>query len=158
MKINNRRRFYALLAAALVFIPALTSCQKSEKKYDLPVADLIINTNSGKSFTVKAELAIKEEERNYGFMNRKVIPDGTGMLFIFEDESKRSFWMKNTPHPLSIAYIDAGGEIADIFDMKPYSLTDITSSRSVKYALEVPQGWFDKNGIKVKDKVIIPEY
>lgn len=158
MKFRFNTKIFSIFILLLIFIPAFTSCQKTEKKYNLKVADVIIKTSEGKSLKVKAELAIKEEERNYGFMNRENIPDGTGMLFIFEDESKRTFWMKNTPHPLSIAYIDSSGEIADILDMKPFSLAGVNSSRSVKYALEVPQGWFSKNGVKVKDKVIIPDY
>jgi uncharacterized membrane protein (UPF0127 family) len=61
--------------------------------------------------------------------------------------------MKNTPHPLSIAYIDSNGIIADILDMTPFSEATVSSTRSVRYALEVPQGWFKKNGIKEGDKV-----
>ena len=82
-------------------------------------------------------------------MNRKNIPDGTGMLFVFEKDQMLNFWMKNTPHPLSIAYIDASGTISDILDMTPFSETSVPSSRSVRYALEVPQGWFVSQGIKV---------
>ncbi len=100
-----------------------------------------------------AEIAEKPEERNFGFMERKIISDGTGMLFIFEKDQILSFWMKNTPHPLSIAYIDSKGKIRDIFDMTPYSLASVVSTVSVRYALEVPQGWFDKVGIKKGDLV-----
>ena len=75
------------------------------------------------------------------------------MLFIFEKDQILSFWMKNTPHPLSIAYIDSKGKIRDIFDMTPYSLASVVSTVSVRYALEVPQGWFDKVGIKKGDIV-----
>ena len=75
------------------------------------------------------------------------------MLFIFEKDQSLHFWMKNTPHPLSIAYIDSNGIIADILDMTPFSEATVSSTRSVRYALEVPQGWFRKNGIKEGDKV-----
>ena len=61
--------------------------------------------------------------------------------------------MKNTPHPLSIAYIDSNGVIVDIFDMTPFSMSSVTSSRSVRYALEVPQGWYEKVGIQIGDVV-----
>ena len=61
--------------------------------------------------------------------------------------------MKNTPHPLSIAYIDSRGEITDILDMTPYSLESIRSSKSVRYALEVPQGFFAAQGVAVGDRV-----
>lgn len=89
-------------------------------------------------------------------MERKNIPAGTGMVFIFERDQILNFWMKNTPTPLSIAYIDSRGTIRDIFDMTPFSLSSVTSTVSVRYALEVPQGWFAKNGIKPGDRVSIP--
>lgn len=134
------------------FICAATISCKNGK---LPTTELSINTSDGKTIKVIAEIAKTPEERNFGFMERKNIPDGTGMIFIFEQDQILSFWMKNTPHPLSIAYIDSKEKIRDIFDMTPYSLSSITSSVSARYALEVPQGWYEKNGIKEGDIVIL---
>ena len=119
----------------------------------LPVSPIKIIRHDGNEFIVKAEMATKPAERNRGFMERKKIPDGTGMLFIFEKEQILSFWMKNTPHPLSIAYIDSRGKIRNIYDMTPFSLTPIKSTSSVRYALEVPQGWYKENNINVGDIV-----
>ena len=140
----------ALLASFFLF-SSLVSC--GTKK--LPVKPLKIVTAAGNKVTVQAEIALEYEERQRGFMERKNIPDGTGMLFIFESDQILNFWMKNTPTPLSIAFIDHSGKIRDIFDMKPYSLANTTSTVSVRYALEVPQGWFSKVGVKVGDTVLI---
>lgn len=139
------RRLFSFLFILTIFV--LFSC--GQKK--LETKDLEIKKASGQIVVVNAELAKTEEEQMYGFMNRKNIPDGTGMLFIFKDDRIASFWMKNTPTPLSIAYIDYSGKIKDIFDMTPFSLATIVSTGYVRYALEVPQGWFSKNGIKVGD-------
>lgn len=139
------RRLFSFLFISTIFV--LFSC--GQKK--LETKDLEIKKASGQVVVVNAELAKTEEEQMYGFMNRKNIPDGTGMLFIFKDDRIASFWMKNTPTPLSIAYIDYSGKIKDIFDMTPFSLATIVSTGYVRYALEVPQGWFSKNGIKVGD-------
>lgn len=141
-----------ILIALLFACSSLASC-KSKK---LPVKDIKIVRQDGTEFTVKAEIAEKPEDRNHGFMGRKTIPDGTGMLFVFEKDQILSFWMKNTPHPLSIAYIDSKGKIRNIFDMTPYSTASIVSTVSVRYALEVPQGWYKKNGITEGDTVILP--
>ena len=143
----------SILIAALLLLTPLLSC-KSKK---LPVQDVKIIRQDGSEFIVKAEIAVKAEDRNYGFMNGKNIPDGTGMLFVFERDQILSFWMKDTPHPLSIAYIDSKGKIRNIFDMNPYSRDSIISTVSVRYALEVPQGWYKKNGITAGDTVVIPE-
>ena len=137
----------------MLILTPLLSC-KTKK---LPVKDIKIVRQDGTEFIVEAEIAEKTEDRNHGYMERKVIPDGTGMLFVFEKDQILSFWMKNTPHPLSIAYIDSKGKIRDIYDMKPYSLASVVSTVSVRYALEVPQGWYKKNGITEGDTVVIPE-
>ena len=145
------KRFFSLITILLLLTPLL-SC-KSKK---LPVKDIKIIRQDGTEFTVAAEIAEKAEDRNHGFMERKNIPDGTGMLFVFEKDQILSFWMKNTPHPLSIAYIDSKGKIRNIYDMTPYSLSSIISTVSVRYALEVPQGWYKKNGITEGDAVVFP--
>ena len=88
-------------------------------------------------------------------MNRKNIPDGTGMLFVFDKDERLRFWMKDTPHPLSIAYIDSSGRIRNIYDMTPFSLAPVKSTVSVRYALEVPRGWFDRVNIKVGDTLAL---
>jgi uncharacterized membrane protein (UPF0127 family) len=51
-------------------------------------------------------------------MNRTALGEDRGMLFVFPSEEDRSFWMKDTLIPLSIAYMDSEGRIVDIQDMK----------------------------------------
>lgn len=140
----------------LLFLLTFLSFSVSCKSQKLKTQKLIITTANNKTITVNAELARTPEERNFGFMERKKIPDGTGMLFIFEYDRQLSFWMKNTPHPLSIAYIDSKGLIREIYDMKPFSLASVQSTVSVRYALEVPQGWFEKNQITPGAKISLP--
>ena len=141
----NRR----ILIISLIFcIFALgASCRNS----NLEKKTLTLCKADGTELSVKAEIAVKPEDRNFGFMERKNIPDGTGMLFVFEYDQILSFWMKNTPTPLSIAFITKDGKIKDIFDMQPFSTASKTSTGYVRYALEVPQGWYKKNGIKTGD-------
>jgi uncharacterized membrane protein (UPF0127 family) len=100
-----------------------------------------------------AEIASSPGQREQGLMNRKELKDGNGMIFIFERDEIMSFWMKNTLVPLSIAYIAQDGRILEIHDMQPGDLTPVRSSRSARYALEVPQGWFDRAGIAPGDRL-----
>jgi len=104
---------------------------------------------------VKAELAVTPQERAQGLMHRESLGDGEGMLFIFEKDEVLSFWMRNTLIPLSIAYIAYDGRIIDIKDMYALDESPVRSSRSVRYALEVPQGWFSRAGVREGDIVII---
>ena len=126
-----------ILLFIIILISATFLFARAKK---LPVKNISISKSDGTIVNVSSEIAKTESERNHGFMERKKIPDGTGMIFIFEKDQILSFWMKNTPHPLSIAYIDSNGKIRDIFDMTPFSLSPVISTVSVRYALEVPQG------------------
>ena len=56
-----RSKFTAIIFTAVFLIPAVTSCENSKKKFNLPVADVVIQKSDGSSLTVKAELAIKED-------------------------------------------------------------------------------------------------
>jgi uncharacterized membrane protein (UPF0127 family) len=105
----------------------------------------------GTVIEITAEIAETEDERAQGLMHRRELPDGEGMLFIFDRDQQLSFWMKNTVIPLSIAFISSDGRITEIRDMQPNDLNSIQSSRSVRYALEVPQGWFSRAGVKPGD-------
>jgi len=104
---------------------------------------------------VKVEIADTDEERALGLMHRRELADGNGMLFVYERDEILSFWMKNTFIPLSIAFIAYDGRIIDIKDMYPNNETPVASSRSVRYALEVPQGWFSRAGVREGDIVIV---
>jgi uncharacterized membrane protein (UPF0127 family) len=75
------------------------------------------------------------------------------MVFVYPSEGRRAFWMKNTPLPLSIAFIDAQGRIVRIADMEPHDLTPVPSGRPAMYALEMPRGWFALRSVAVGDQV-----
>lgn len=141
---------FSSIVLLLAFLLINAGCSS---KSHLPVKKLTLINSEGNEISVKAEIASTFEERKNGFMFRQTIPDGTGMLFIFEEEQILDFWMKNTPHPLSIAYIDKNGKICDVLDMTPYSLANVTSSTNVLYALEVPQGWYEKVNVKPGDRL-----
>ena len=115
----------------------------------------ILIEGSGGQHIITAELARTDAQRSQGLMYRKILKDGEGMFFVFERDQSLSFWMKNTLVPLSIAYISSDGRIFEIYDLEPGDLKPVMSSRSGRYALEVPQGWFSRVGIGVGDKVDI---
>lgn len=143
------KKFYSFILLFCIVISVSCSQRKLETE------ELIIVRSDKSQISVVAEMARTEQEQAKGFMERQTIPEGTGMLFLFSSDRIARFWMKNTPTPLSIAYIDYKGEIKDILDMTPFSLADIVSTSSVRYALEVPQGWFSKNNIKVGDSLVL---
>jgi uncharacterized membrane protein (UPF0127 family) len=88
-----------------------------------------------------------------GLMGRTHLGKDEGMLFIFDTEGYHAFWMKNTPIPLAIAFIDKEYKIVKITEMKPLTLDSHPPPQPILYALEMEKGWFSSNGIKVGDVV-----
>jgi uncharacterized membrane protein (UPF0127 family) len=141
----------ALQAAMFLFL-VLFSCNAREKvKFE--TRDLVIASSLGE-IAINAEIARSDLQREQGLMFRKSLDDGKGMLFIFERDQIMSFWMKNTLIPLSIAFIASDGRILEIHDMESQNLDPVKSSRSARYALEVPRGWFGRAGIKSGDRLV----
>lgn len=104
--------------------------------------------------TLWCEVADQEGEREKGLMFRYKMGADDGMIFVFEAPQRVSFWMKNTPLPLSIAYLDVDKKILNIDTMAPYDeRTKHWSSGDALYAVEANQGWFEKRGIKAGDVV-----
>jgi uncharacterized membrane protein (UPF0127 family) len=101
--------------------------------------------------TVVAEVARTREERNQGLMYRESLGEDAGMLFIFPDNSVRSFWMQNTYIALDIAFMAPDFRIVDIQQMEPMTTDSHTSRGPAMYALEVNQGWFEAHGVEVGD-------
>ncbi|MCX5910226.1 MAG: DUF192 domain-containing protein [Deltaproteobacteria bacterium] len=102
------------------------------------------------------EVVQTEEQKARGLMFRESLGEDEGMLFVYGREEFLSFWMKNTRIPLSIAFMDAKGRIVDIQEMEPFSLETHRSAYPAVYALEVNQGWFQRNGVQVGDRVNLP--
>jgi len=108
----------------------------------LPVASILVGHQ-----TVTAEIAATPNARRRGLMFRESLPENHGMLFIFPDEQPRSFWMKDTGLPLSIAFARRDGTIVGIADLEPYSKRAVSSRLPARYALEMSRGWFARHGV-----------
>jgi uncharacterized protein len=143
LRCRNFAYGFLLVYASLAF-PACSST--AENGYYLEVGEQ----------RLQIEIAATPEARSRGLMYRESLAEDAGMLFVFPDDRKRSFWMKNTSIPLSIAYIRHDGTISEILDMQPYSLDPVPSQRRVRYALEVNQGWFERKGVRAGMRVGLP--
>lgn len=110
---------------------------------NLPKVTLVLGTNS-----LLAQIAADDPSRERGLMSRTNLAENEAMVFVFPAPRSVAFWMKDTPTPLSIAYVGPSGRIFEIHDMKPFDETPIPSASSaVTYAIETPKGWFTKHGI-----------
>ena len=131
-----------------VFLLCLAmSCKAEMKLLNLQIKD----------HSLEVEIANTPELRTQGLMKRNKLSGNSGMLFIFPKDSRPAFWMKNTSLPLSLAFIASNGTIRQIEKLTPYSLEPVQSSRSIRYALEVNQGWFTERGIAPGDIITFPD-
>jgi len=102
---------------------------------------------------LQVQVAQTPEQQTIGLMFRKSMGTNEGMLFVFDEPRQQCFWMKNTLLPLSVAFIDDSGTVANIDDMKPQTLDSHCSTKPVRFVLEMNVGWFDKRGIKAGGKL-----
>jgi uncharacterized protein len=99
------------------------------------------------------EIAETSEQQQQGLMYRTTLKKNEGMLFVFPDETYRSFWMKNTYIDLAIGYFDRKKRLIEVIEMKATSVmtTNFPSYRSsapAMYALEASKNWFAEKKIK----------
>ena len=136
------------IAAALMLAGSLLPAAAQEPQMDLPRVKL-----SAGMHQIDAQVAQTMDQRATGLMFRKEMPQHEGMLFVFEQPSVQCFWMKNTLLPLSVAFVEDDGRIANIDEMKAETLDSHCSSKPVRYVLEMNTGWFAKKGIKAGAKL-----
>jgi uncharacterized membrane protein (UPF0127 family) len=146
---TRRRTLSTLLAGLAAFLPAgqLLALARDE---------LIVETAQGpQRFTV--ELADTPETRARGLMFREFMPPNHGMLFDFLTEQPVAFWMRNTPLPLDMLFIDGKGIVVRIAARTtPYSEEPIPSGRPIRAVLEVNAGTAERLGIRPGARVRHP--
>jgi uncharacterized membrane protein (UPF0127 family) len=130
-------------AAVLAWASALGAQAQEGPQAKLPIAELTAGMH-----VIHAELAVTPEQQATGMMFRRGMGANDGMLFVNDDAGVRCFWMRNTLIPLTIAFVAEDGTIVNIADMAPRSDESHCSAKPVRYALEVPLGWFAKRGFK----------
>ncbi len=106
------------------------------------------------SGTLDVEVAATKNQRAQGLMNRTSMPESRGMLFVYPAPAYFCMWMKNTLIPLSVAFIDAQGQVINIADMVPHSETNHCTQRNATYALEANRDWFTKHGVTAGTQVL----
>ena len=144
--------FAPLLALSLAL--GAGSC-KTEKPTAAPEPGVVQMRVGSETFTL--EVADTPKKQQLGLMHRKSMPHDRGMIFVFEAEQERSFWMKNTLIPLDIIYADAAGKVVSIKQMKALDETSVPSDGPAKYAVELNQGAAKRAGVVTGDVLPIPD-
>jgi len=136
------RALAALLVVALACTPSGPTATVQTKRGPVRVA---------------LEVAADDATRTRGLMYRNQLADGHGMLFVFDEESDHSFWMKNTVIPLDMIFIGSDRRVVGVHaNATPLSLAPISVGRPSKWVLEVAGGYAARSGIETGDQIELP--
>ena len=151
----NRRGIGGLLAGLVLLSACAGAGTPRDAKGD-PLEPLTVTTSTGEH-RFMVEIADDDAERQRGLMERGPLADDRGMLFEFPDVAERGFWMRNTPSPLDIIYVDPHGRIVSIAkNATPYSEAIIPSNGPASGVLELRAGRADEIGAKPGDRITHP--
>lgn len=155
-----------ITAAIVLTIFCVESCKETSKEDTTVLTKEITFTKEAQGTLRKAktdsiiatldlELAESEYETQTGLMYRKSMLPNRGMLFIFNNEQRRSFYMKNTEFGLDIIYLNSKNEVVSIQkNAQPLNQTSLPSEVPVTYVLEVNAGLSDKWGLEAGDVLV----
>jgi uncharacterized membrane protein (UPF0127 family) len=156
----TRRRFFALLAALPLVLPAAGRAlsEPTGPQPTLPREKLVIVTRDGAHHAFSVERATTVEQQMIGLMFRPSVPEDGGMLFDWGAERRSEMWMKNTLASLDMLFIGPDGTIRRIAENTvPQSLAVIDGGVA-RATLELAAGTAERLDIRVGDKVLAPEF
>lgn len=146
------------IAAFLVFCFFLAGCTQNNASY---AQEQIQQTPSENQLClentcIEIERAITTQEHARGLMFRESLCEECGMLFVFQDEQPRTFWMKNTLIPLDIIWMNSQKEITGISEAMPCTsdpCKTYSPQGNAKYVLEVNAGFSQRNDLGAGSKL-----
>ncbi len=138
-------------AAAIAFVAVVSFFALN---YSAPTKEAnVIFGSEARNITLNVKIADTDEARSRGLMFASKLDENEGMLFVFPDEQKRAFWMKNTLMPLDMIFIAANGTVVDVVEnaqpCKEDPCPTYASGQAAKYVLEAKGGFAQRNGIAV---------
>jgi hypothetical protein len=159
---NRLRTFLAaaLLVALIVVVAFQYGWIPDFTEGDEERAQVVFTDDNGDTLaSITARIADTPSERYQGLSGTEDLPDGTGMLFVFERGAQRTFVMRGMNYPLDMIFVGADGHITTIHHAPLPSQTPegglIGYPGSAKWVVEVPFGYTSNHGISVGDRVSI---
>lgn len=147
-------KLFRPISFLLFFTLTLFSCGAADSdEITFATTPLTIQTTSG-TLNLTVEIADTDEKREQGLMNRQTLAADAGMIFLFDSEAPRTFWMQNTYISLDMIFLSADKEIVYIEEnTTPLSTELISPDVDAQYVLEVNAGYAAANGVAAGDVV-----
>jgi len=127
-------------------LQSLTACRADP--------NVAISTRQGREVVFQVEIADSPAKRELGLQYRRDLAPDRGMIFLFPAETEQTFWMKNTPIPLDMIFIDHERKIVGIVEQTvPFSLDARSVGKPSQFVLEINGGLTKRYGIQAGDRV-----
>jgi len=140
----HRRLPGSLLLVAAVASLATAACADAK-----PKTPRVVLTGAKGEVVVTVEVRDTPAGRAEGLMHRERLAADRGMLFVFDDEAVRSFWMRNTKISLDLLFLDSRARIVGVIKRaEPQSDESLSVPTPARYVLEVNAGFVDRHQIK----------
>jgi len=155
------------IVAVLLSLPSAADFQTDCAGFDREplIKTKVVLSDGKKRAEVSAEVASADDEKMRGLMCRKNLPDGTGMLFVYETPQTGGFWMFNTYLDLDILYLAEDGTVVEKVRMRKCPRSSGENLREWKTrcherarayrpsgqytaALEIPAGWPERKSFE----------
>ena len=138
---------FGLMLVTLALVVSIQACAAKGSSVEL------------KGHTFSVEIADTDATREHGLMDRTEMAADHGMLFVFQDDIPRAFWMKNTKIPLDMLYFDADRRLVSVQHNVPPCTADpcpaYSSGAPARYVLELNGGEARKIGVMAGDEMEI---
>lgn len=151
--------FYVTSCLIILFLFSLACSQEKKQssspdatentlEFERSLAFLKKKVSTDTVALIRVAVADNKSERNQGLMNVSQLPSDKGMLFIFDTQEPRSFWMANTPLPLDIIFVNEEKQIVRIHhSAQPFSEKQYPSGKPARYVVETNGGFCINNDI-----------
>jgi uncharacterized membrane protein (UPF0127 family) len=156
-KMNVRGWCEARISALAIGLWLLMMPATAQNPQDFSNGEIELTYATGGNLVIAVEFASDEAQRRRGLMHREKLAVGKGMLFIYQGEGMRAFWMKNTLIPLDMVFFDSVGRFVSLHrDVPPLTLALRRSTAPAQYVLELNAGEAERLGIGPETRLLLP--
>lgn len=153
-----KRALFLVSVGCLLTFSACKNEKKSIKQTEVAFKKegelTIYKASDSTTVTLDIEIADTEFDRETGLMYRSNMKNTQGMLFVFDNEQPRFFYMKNTQIPLDLIYVSADKKIVSFQkNAKPFDESSLPSNQPAQYVLEVNAGLADTWNLQLGDSL-----
>lgn len=145
--------FAVLGGAALFFLKTPDTNSFSPN----PVFSEELKTIRAEDTLIRVAVADTAEERMQGLSGTTSLPPETGLLFVFESDTRPDFWMKDMLFPIDIIWISSEGEVTGVEEnVSPNTFpATFSPAEDIRYVLEVPAGFTDDHKIQKSSRISV---